>query len=241
MNHIVKLEGCPNFRDLGGYNCVDGRVTKTDKFYRADCLAKLTENDINILKGMRITYVVDLRSDSEIEREPNPLKDREGFVYYNFPLIDGMQSSNFEGLVPPSLLELYVGLADNAQGTIREIMEVFLQEGKVVFHCSAGKDRTGVIAALLLILANTNEDEIVEDYSATYPLMKDIFEAQMTGAAQFGIDIPRDIMLSEPETMVSFLEHMKKTYKNGVAYFRQLGMKDDEIIKLCELIGGNPA
>ena len=229
-SRLLKLEGCPNFRDLGGYVCGDGATTRKNTFYRADCLSKLTEGDICTLEDLGITTVIDLRTQEELARAANPLRDREGFEYYNLSLSDGLQSEELKGLMPESLSKMYRALADEAGEVIETIFSILARApGVAVFHCAAGKDRTGVIAALLLMLAGVSDDDIVSDYSCTYELMKPIFDNQISQAALVGIEVPKELMMSEPANMEEFLAHINNVRGGIVTYLEQIGLHSDKI------------
>lgn len=229
----VELEGCPNFRDLGGYACAGGKTTRSGRFYRADCLSKLTGRDIDALKKRGVRCVVDLRAAYETTSAPNRLQGQDGFVYYNISLLDGAQSQGFSGQMPKSLAEMYFALTDFAAPSIAEVMRVFLKEsGGVVFHCTAGKDRTGVIAALLLLLAGVDEETIVQDYALTHELMEKVFASQAEMARHGGIEIPDYLFLSPPDQMQMLLVHMKETYGDIAGYLRFAGLSDGEIAAL---------
>lgn len=231
----LALEGCPNFRDLGGYSCGDGRVTAQNRFYRADCLSKLSAVDIELLREKGVKHVVDLRHDIEIANAANRLDGCEGFTYRNISLADGIQSSGLKGLMPESLGKMYVALVDEAGGTIADVLRELAahsEDGAVVFNCTAGKDRTGVIAALLLLLAGVDEELIISDYAASYELMKPIFDEQIAGAKLAGIDIPLHLMMSEPENMKALLSHISGSYGDIVSYLLSAGMTEAEISRL---------
>lgn len=233
----LMLESCPNFRDLGGYATADG-TTQYGRFYRADCLSKLSEADIETLVDLDIDTVVDLRHQSEIARAANPLAKHPAFAYHHISLVEGAASPDDMSAMPESLAQMYKDLADNAQPKLAEVFRVLLNkgEGGAVFHCSAGKDRTGVVAALLLMLAGVSEEQVVDDYAATYSLMKPVFENQLAEAAAHGMNVPAYLFYSEPENMRQFIAHIKAGYGGAEGYFETLGFGRDEVKELKTML-----
>lgn len=230
LSKIVKLEGCPNFRSLGGYSCKNGRYTRSNRLYRADCLSKLTNQDMSDIERMSIMTVIDLRDSTELARAANPLSKRPGFEYHNISLVDGMQSEEFKGLMPESLSKMYKALADEAGGMIARILRIILNAPNgVVVHCTAGKDRTGIISALLLMLAGVQDETIIADYSVTYELMKPVFDELILQTALDGVDIPPHLLMSEAANMEEFIAHINDKYGGAAGYLESIGLNNDEI------------
>ena len=234
----VELEGCSNFRDLGGYRLNGGGTTKSGVLYRADCLSKLTGSDIEKLGELGIACVIDLRHEEEINKTGHPVKNVGGIAYHNVQLVDGVNSNDLKSLLPQSLSEMYADLADNAGGKIAEIFRIILNHkvGGVVFHCAAGKDRTGVVAALLLLLAGAEETEILFDYSITYTLMKEVFSRQIQDAKNAGFDIPAHIFLSDEVTIKEFIDHIHHKHRGVENYLKSIGLDTDEIAEIKRII-----
>jgi len=239
MKKIVKLKNCPNFRTLGGYTCMGGKVTGEGKLFRAACLSKLSENDIYVLKSMNILTVIDLRTCIEIEQAKNPVCEDNSFAYINIPLTPDARTPGKSELMPESLLQLYTDIADYKQMELEQIFRVIISAGSaIVFHCSAGKDRTGVVAALLLLLAGVSADEIVEDYAVSYELMKPIFEYQFSENFKHVPKPPLYLMYSEPDNMRQFLSYVKEKYRSAEEYFSCIGFNMNEISQLKKVIIG---
>ena len=151
----ILLCGMENLRDLGGYPLAgrgSERFTRWGSLYRGDLPKQVTQADRQHLRELGITTVVDLRSKEEIERKPDPLAQEPGIRYLHCPLAgDGRVPAPDE--VPLSYMEMADGTGQMA-GALRAIAEA---PQAVLFHCTAGKDRTGVVAALLLWLAGVSE------------------------------------------------------------------------------------
>ena len=179
-------QGALNIRDLGGYPTIDGAETAWGIFVRGDNLCKLTDAGCGELAAYGIRTIIDLRSASELSAVPHPFSERraaehEGIAYINTPIID---DGDVRGAGPMgrirSLQEMYDRILDwygmRLGNALRAAAEA--PGGGVLFHCHAGKDRTGLMAMFLLSLAGVDEATISADYalSNTYlgPLHSEI-------------------------------------------------------------------
>jgi protein-tyrosine phosphatase len=164
----VAFEGITNFRDLGGYRTVDGGRTRWGRVYRADALHGLTATDLALYQRLAVRTVYDLRGDDERTEKPNP------FDSHHISLIG--QANDAAPEPPPLdatgeelLHRLYVRLIEHAAPSIGRILASMAQPDglPMVFHCHAGKDRTGVVAALMLEAVGVDRQVVLEDYEAT--------------------------------------------------------------------------
>jgi protein-tyrosine phosphatase len=174
---LSPLDGAFNFRDLGGMPLCDGRRTRHGLLFRSDTLQALTPADLTVLRSrIGLRAVVDLRLSREVADEGRgPLAQAGEVRYLNAPL----EMASTEGIAPDEVLNrLYLQcLASSSLATA--VMRIAEYAGEpTVFHCAAGKDRTGVVAAVVLSLLGVTEDAIVDDYlasSANMPRMVDRF------------------------------------------------------------------
>lgn len=227
----LPLQGAPNTRDLGGYPC-DSGFTRWGQFLRSAGLAALTEQDIAELRDFGLTTVVDLRSAYECQSMPSKLEGHADFEVFNVPLLDQMNSSGFEGDLPGSMSGLYISLLDKNQA---EMVEIFTRlanaKGAALFHCTAGKDRTGVVAMLLLNLAGVQDSDIIADYSVTEIYMRNVFSSQLEGHTE---EIPEYVFRSIPQSMVRVLQHLKETFGNAEQFLQTAGLAQEKIDILKE-------
>src|SRR4029077_19534135 len=148
----VDLEGCLNFRDLGGYPTADGRRVRWRLVYRSDALHHLTAADVARLRDeLGIDTVVDLRSTGEITADGHGALAATPLRFHHLPLFDG-QLARAEGWgAVDTLADRYTLLAEFARRPIARVIDVLAEApGPAVYHCAAGKDRTGVVSAVLL-------------------------------------------------------------------------------------------
>jgi protein-tyrosine phosphatase len=240
---IIALEGCLNFRDLGGYAARGGTI-RYGQIYRADDLSKLISADIARLEELGISIVIDLRSPEELDRAPNPLRGRAGFAYHHAPLLDGLNSAPDRPPEIQNLPAMYKSLLPNAGPQIRGIFQVLgRREGRgAVFHCTAGKDRTGVIAALILDLCGVAEGDIIADYALTYERMRPFFEVMAGKARGAGITIPEHLFRSDPAFIEEFLAFLKQRYASAESYLLGLGFGPGDLAALRDdLVDPSPA
>ncbi|MDL1902774.1 tyrosine-protein phosphatase, partial [Anaerolineae bacterium CFX9] len=147
--HIM-LEGAYNVRDLGGLSTSYGE-TRRGVIFRADALHQLTEADQQVLRDKGVRTVIDLRHSTEIDAQPNVFANDETIRYFKIPIFRAAVSGHSEGHTP-DLPAIYRYIIDECRISINEVLTTIAdaKTGGVLFHCTAGKDRTGIITALLL-------------------------------------------------------------------------------------------
>ena len=178
-HRLLNFEGIPNFRDLGGYHTADGRQVKWGVLYRAGTFTNSSKSDLQSLEQLHLKTLIDFRSATEKEEEPNRLPDPIGFNLVEIPTLDDgnkamagdimerIESGNFEGFDPNlMMLEANRQFASTFTPQYRQFIHTVLDAGgaPIVWHCSAGKDRTGFAAAILLRILGVPEDVIMRDY-----------------------------------------------------------------------------
>ncbi len=177
----VPLEGIFNLRDLGGYETFDGRVVRTGCLFRSDELHALTGADLDVVKGLGVRVVFDLRNQFERDLRPNPVlaeiitherqappQDTSGLT---------MEEKLAAGIAPAQaddveFGDVYIALLTYLGNELRHIVELAADahESPLLFHCVAGKDRTGITAAVLLGLLGVPDETILDDYELTTEL-----------------------------------------------------------------------
>ena len=154
----LPLHGSHNTRDLGGYPTAHGGVTQTHCFLRSDAIERWDAHDVAAMQAYGLSTIVDLRSRYEREKAPDPVVD--GVRAVHAPMLDNMHSSGFAQGVPNAMSELYISLLAHDGQTLCQVMRALLAPGCALFHCTAGKDRTGVVSMLLLKLADVPDDVV---------------------------------------------------------------------------------
>lgn len=168
----VAFEGISNFRDLGGYRTRVGGTIRWGKVFRADALHGMSVKDLALYRELGLRAVFDLRAEVERTERPNPVPSRlltilgrpqdDGGAPAALPTSEAMNGERF-------LYELYAGLIRHSAAEIGELFNALAEDDGLpaVFHCHAGKDRTGLVAALLLDALGVYREIILDDYELT--------------------------------------------------------------------------
>lgn len=232
----LPLKGAINTRDLGGYCTKDGKVTKFNVFVRSNRLTELTYEDNEFLRKYNITDIIDLRGNTNIQSsfisDDNINKD-----YFNLHYIP-LSNIEIEQYVKENFQTKefnygigYSYLLKNKE-KIKKIFKVLINsEGGVLFHCSAGKDRTGVIAALILGVCNVNQLDIIANYQVTSTYMKD---------EEIMKEYDDNLQKSDADYMDTFIKILYKQYGSFENYLLSCDILKEEINRLknkfCEKI-----
>ena len=174
------LQGASNFRDVGGYRNADGRLVRRGQVFRSDHLAALTAQDLARLKTLGIGHSLDFRGEAESNATPYAIDGVSRVALAIEPtVIARMQALAAEGVVPTTeetvdlMRETYRNFVNHNAGTFgRFLKHLLAQPSPQVFHCTAGKDRTGFAAALLLSALGVERATIEHDYLLTNQLYK---------------------------------------------------------------------
>ncbi len=235
----VPLAGAPNFRDLGGYPTHTGQRVRWGRVYRSGALANLTAADLALLAALDLRLVCDLRSADEIEQDPDRLPGGGVPVYAHLPVVtadDGaarrqrLRALLFDRrLLQTMMAEFYTEtMIDNNAGLFRAVFERLADPDNLpaVIHCTAGKDRAGLVSALLLLALGVPEDIVIADYSQSNRYYAH-FE-QLTGRSArplraLGVR-PRDLyplLIADPDYLRVALAHLRARYGSVETYLRQ--------------------
>ncbi|MBR2670690.1 MAG: tyrosine-protein phosphatase [Oscillospiraceae bacterium] len=214
------MKGTENTRDLGGYPTKDGGVTKFGVFVRSDAWDKATEEDIAFIKNLGIRTVVDLRTKEQAEKNPHPLSRERGFDYHNVPVMGG-------GKIPDTKEEFPITYMQMADGTeyMRDVFRAFACcEPGFLFNCVAGKDRTGVVAGLLLEICGVSEADIYADYllSASY-----LYDNIYHDAPIYHFD--PEVITPNRENWAVFTKMFREKYGSAHEYLNTIGITENEI------------
>lgn len=172
--------------------------TGTMRYIRSDVPEHLTDQEIQWLFRHHITTIVDLRSDEEVVRKPCCLKDRDGFQYFHLPVTGG-------GDTPKSLEHLHVVYRRMLDETMEKIIDTIMHaESNVMYFCTAGKDRTGVVSAVLLKRLGFSDEVIINDYMESKDNLVEMLTAYVSGHPEVDIEI----IIPHRENMEQLLRHL---------------------------------
>lgn len=238
----LPLKNTHNTRDLGGYPTTDGCMTRWGLLYRSDSLAKLDEEDWHFLQQRNIHTIIDLRNMRETESAP--IEAPEGIRTFHFSLMNTLDQNpetlSQENILASMKLDYVQTLFGNlpcAADILRTISEG-MKTGSVLFLCSAGKDRTGTIAALILYLCQVSRQNIIADYmvSSTYNadginrMLKNLPEHLLKRIPD--MKLLEDCFASKPETVTALLDALdarnisQELDRVGFSFAQQAALKE---------------
>jgi protein-tyrosine phosphatase len=214
----LPLEHVKNCRDLGGYPTPMGN-TRWGRFLRCGDMGQINFEEKEYLYAYGVRTIIDLRTPEECEVSPNPIQYDARFNYLTFDLIPRKNPSEHfltSDLSRMTLGDLYIRILD-ANERVGAVLEMIAanDEGALLFHCTAGKDRTGVIAMLLLGLAGVTNEDILANYQVSFTYVD-----TSIGILQ---RVPMNLLDSKPEYLIQALDHLYHNYGNFSTYFSKCG------------------
>ena len=248
---IIRLKHVKNYRDLGGIKTADGRQTKPHMLIRGTALFSPGPISISVLKDRyNLKTIIDLRTRKEMLEKPDV--EIEGVEILHMPIINEavagishekkVRSMKTLIMMPP-MTDLYVSMVteeslDNLVKVLKYILTMPEQKYSVVFHCTAGKDRTGVVAALLLSFLGVDRATIIQDYLLTNKNVR--FKASL---AYIGLLLTKGnhklahkikhYFMAEPDFIKAALNRLEKDFGSLDNFFNQkLGFTEEEKIEI---------
>jgi protein-tyrosine phosphatase len=226
MDRLITLEGAVNFRDLGGYAADGGLRTRWRTLFRADGLGELTEPDLAVLRGLGIRTVIDLRSGSELERSRFDV-EAHPVTFHHFPFIAELPDAQEFDRRPGLLGSQYQEIVHDAGDQILAALEVLASPDALpaIFHCTAGKDRTGVLSAIVLSLLGVDEPTVVTDYALSGAAMQRLREKLIRKYPEGRETIENidEVFSADPAQMELLLDHVREHYGSVSNYVEGLG------------------
>lgn len=260
--HVIELQSIGNMRDLGGFQAGNGKKIKYGKIFRSAHLHYLSETDQITLQALRINKVIDFRGVEEQENESDkPMPDTEYFLFPVFsstriPVIneefikDMLHNKN--RLIDllfrqkEQMQEVYRDfvLEESALKAYHDFFQILLRSDKpkdtVLFHCTAGKDRTGFAAALFLRCMGVDMDCIINDYLITNKYLKKRIEETIVKFQSLHIDEAiiqetKNYFLAQEYLLKLSFQTISDNYKNFRAYLKRLGIDENATTKLFDI------
>jgi protein-tyrosine phosphatase len=220
-----------NVRDLGGYPTVDGGQTRWRSLLRSDDLAQLTPEGVQAMAEYGVQTVVDLRWAEEIELNPSPLAGQAPHIRSVHVSLLAQSPARWRDLSRNCEKEMWKCVVlQQARNELREVLKAICSApcGTLLFHCVAGKDRTGLIAALMLTLADVEPEAIAADYAQSTRMLGDAYLLRYKDAD------PSDVLENVrcPEEGVHNMLAYLKTHGGIREYLRSIGLDELEIARL---------
>ena len=207
--------------------------------FRSDALHALSAPDVaQLCDGLRLSDIVDLRSTFELENEGRGPLAETPIAFHHNPLFDGDPSAADRGRMDNlSLGERYVGMMDVGREKITRAVGILAKaEGGAVYHCAAGKDRTGVLSAVLLGALGVEDELIVADYALSAERIDEIIARVMSmkGYGDTLREMPADTLHARPESMETVLSEVRSRWGTMRDYLLGGGLEESEIDRLRE-------
>jgi len=227
----LPLEGPVNFRDLGGYPAGDGRRVRHRHLFRSDALHRLTDADVERVHALGVTTLIDFRTTHELETNGWGGIALVSAEHVHLPTFDTTRPLLDDEAVRRTLItapDAYVSMLRNGAGAYAAALRrVAASEEPVVFFCAAGKDRTGVFAALVLGLLGVSDADIVADYALTGEVIDRIHVLRGhddPAGAESARGIGADLRNANPESMAETIVRVRAEWDDWAGYAESIGV-----------------
>ena len=234
---FIPLQGPLNFRDLGGYPTRSGATVEWRRVFRSDAIHLMTPGDADhVYRTLGVATVLDLRTQEEVQRYG--VEDVDGFAatYQHLPFLEDRQAIPGVDQDPVSrLTEMYLGILRNAGGQIAKGLETLSHADTLpaVFHCTAGKDRAGILAAIFLGVLDVDDEEILKDYSVTNQTIDRIIRRlRVLPGNEHMLERPVEYFRAQPRAMESMLKELANGHGGPEGYLLSHGLSSEAIDRL---------
>jgi protein-tyrosine phosphatase len=245
----LPLEGARNFRDLGGYQTVSGRSVRRRHLYRSDRLSGLTDADLEQVAALGIHTVIDLRYEAEVRDHPNRLwptvrrhehVPMAGELSKERSFLDRVLDGEVTAITDDDVAQSYLDMLQAHPAEFARIVRLVLDGHPTLFHCTAGKDRTGLTAMLLLGVLGVDEELILDDFARSneHRAERRIAELRDDFAAR-GLDVEafRPALSAPRPAMVHAMAWLEREAGGPEGYLLQVcGVGPDEVDALRRLL-----
>ena len=242
----IKFEAVGNFRDLGGYRALDGRTVAWRRIFRSANLGDMTANDLDRMSNeVGLRAVLDLRGKAEVEKQGTGLLTDSKITYYNVTL-----GSDDRGGPPHeeayqdihNMGELYFSMIRKEEVGKRMVkaFNVLSEPANypLVFHCYAGKDRTGMLASFLLSVLHVSDEDICKDYALSTPYAEILRNRMKNETDSDGkpVNIPDFFWQATPDLIGIFLNAIRREYGSPREYLLKHGAESSLFDRLSKVL-----
>lgn len=223
MKAASLLKTTRNTRDLGGHPAAGGRVTVPDRIWRSDRQENPDPEDIALLRSKGITTIIDMRTEEDNLTKPSFFRSLEGFTFLNYPIIEGDTIPESVEAVPGSYIN--IACSENMPRILKAIADA---DTGVMYNCAAGKDRTGIVTAILLMLCGVSDEEITADYMLTKECNRERFELLRKRRP----DLDMNIVIPRESYIRDFMDLFRERFGSVDGYFACIGLSEETKQKL---------
>lgn len=238
LDRSIQLELVFNLRDLGGLPAGDGGTVRRGQVFRGDGVHRLAGDDLERVRELGLRTVIDLRTDAEVQRGRFPV-DEHPVAWHHLPVLRRIWSDDDlvanEGDAAGFLRDRYLDMLVHGGDSIAAAVTLIADGAPALFHCAAGKDRTGVIAAMVLGLLDVPHDAIIDDYHASIGAVAaftDWLTVEFPEAMDAMTSQPPEYLEAPPAAMHGFLSEVDARYGSMHDLARHLGVAEDTIGEL---------
>jgi len=232
----VDIDSIINLRDLSGMPIKDGRLFPSHIFLRSGTIAGATPEALEKLKEYGVTTVIDLRSVAEVKKYGNPAIADKDIAFYNVPLFlgdpDAKEDPTMLFLRDHHLGDFYVLVMEGLGSEIVRVLNILAEaEGCALFHCAHGKDRTGIISAMIYLLAGASREDIIRNYEYSYEYISWFLDPLIEKRE----DEYKHTLRSDRINMEIMLDHIDSKYGGSIKeYLSSNGMTSEQMERLTE-------
>jgi len=241
----VQLEGSVNFRDLGGYETIDGRRIKWGQVFRSDNLGRLTDRDVSFVQRMGIRMVCDFRTPAEVQKRPDRFPQTGRADYLSLPIQHGefdpantferIKNGDIQWMTEAFMVKGYLKNIDEFAPVWSTFFQILADGSKrpLVFHCTGGKDRAGVCAALILMSLGVPEATVIHDHGLSNLYIADVLEKIYDRIRSLGVDSKQvaPYFTAPKNAIIAVVRHIRQTYGSAADYLINKAGVDKRVVE----------
>jgi protein-tyrosine phosphatase len=231
----ISLDGALNFRDVGGYRTADSKQVKQGQIFRSGHLADLTQRDHAVLRQIGIRLVCDFRSKQEVDQRPNRLPNDTAMAYIHMPIVNKLieptaavariRKGDISWFSEDFVIQSYLQKIDDFADVWRAVFTLLADKENrpLVFHCTAGKDRTGVCAALILLALGVPEETVIQDYLLSNSCIAPFIKKIRQEISELGINPEKleDFITAPHKAISALIAHLTENFGSASNYLIQ--------------------
>lgn len=230
----IDFDNIVNCRDLGGYFCKDGSVTQFGRLLRCGIPREPTKNDMEALAGRGIKTVIDLRGDLEAVERPSAFLGHPDFIYHQISLLEVNPAITDNSIL---LSEIYKNSVEKYSINYAKAFKTLaVAETPALFHCFLGKDRTGILASMILDLTGVCKEDIIADYQVSGTYLNPFYKRELEANSGLIWENNDDHLFSEPGNISSLLDYLDNEYGGVAGYLQAAGVAKEEIETVSRLL-----